>query len=333
LRKEHGPGSLPIVAMLPILDELPAAQQICVDAKAAIGRLQDSARHGRRLDPSVLMPLVGRICDSVARHGVALISLARCRAAADYSCMHSLAVGAMMVALARKLRLDEAEVRAAGVAGLLHDIGKALVPRDVLDKPGLLTSAEFAAVRRHPEWGHRLLSGLDGVGPMSLDVCLHHHEKTDGSGYPHGLMADEISLYAKMAAVCDIYDALTSHRAYQGARDPADVLHQMDQWTATHLDPAVFRVFVRTVGIYPVGSVLLLKSGRIGIVADQAAVAPDLPQVQVVYCQKTGTSIAPELVNLAAGDCMDRIVDRASLSDRLLLDAQLPWAGPWNALP
>jgi len=316
---------------LPLLDELPMARRICAEAKLVLESLSDQARRGLRPDLSPVVLLVRTIADSVARHPVALISLARFRTPRGYLCMHSLAVSAMMVALARKLRLDEAEVRAAGVAGLLHDIGKALVSSAILDKPGALTSVEFAAVRRHSELGHHLLSGISGVGPMTLDVCMHHHEKVDGSGYPHGLRGAEISLYAKMAAVCDIFDALTSDRVHQSGRDPCEALCQMEQRTAAHLDPAVFYTFVRAVGLYPVGSLLRLCSGRVGVVVDQTALAPDMPIVKVFFCEGQNRHITPEIVNLAAGHCRDRIRDRDVGAVGVFPDADTLWAGPWSA--
>jgi putative nucleotidyltransferase with HDIG domain len=123
----------------------------------------------------------------VSRNPGALISLARLKTADDYTYMHSVAVCALMVALARELGMDEAQTRAAGTAGLLHDLGKAVMPLDVLNKPGKLTDAEFAIIRSHPEEGYRLLLQAESADPVALDVVLHHHEKVDGSGYPRRL--------------------------------------------------------------------------------------------------------------------------------------------------
>src|SRR5439155_18292257 len=140
---------------------------------------------GRAIDAEHCIPLVHDITESVFRNPGALVSLARLKTQDDYTYMHSVAVCALMVALARQLGLDEARCRDAGLAGLLHDTGKALMPPEVLNKPGKLTDAEFAMMKLHPQRGHELLSEGRAVVGAALDVCLHHHEKFDGSGYPH----------------------------------------------------------------------------------------------------------------------------------------------------
>ena len=167
---------------------------------------------GKAIEAEAAAPLVEEISNSVMRNPGALISLARLKTADDYTFMHSVAVCALMIALARQLGLDEQQTRDAGMAGLLHDLGKAMIPMEILNKPGKLTDEEFALVKTHPEEGHKLLLAGIGISEMTRDVCLHHHEKVDGSGYPKRLNSETMSLFAKMGAVCDVYDAVTSNR-------------------------------------------------------------------------------------------------------------------------
>ncbi|MEF8710350.1 MAG: HD domain-containing phosphohydrolase [Candidatus Accumulibacter propinquus] len=150
---------------------------------------------GKAVDTHGAQRLVEEISDSVSRNPGAVISLARLKTADDYTYMHSVAVCALMIALARQLALDEQQTRSAGIAGLLHDLGKAAMPMDVLNKPGKLTDAEFAIIKSHPEEGYRMLLEARQVDDVALDVVLHHHEKTDGSGYPKRLKGAEISLF------------------------------------------------------------------------------------------------------------------------------------------
>ena len=177
------------VAPVTIDAELQRAAKICYQSKQAVMSMFQEARMGNAVDAGSAKQMVEEITDSVTRNPGALISLARLKTADDYTYMHSVAVCAMMVALAKQLGLDEAQCRLAGLAGLMHDLGKAAMPMDVLNKPGKLTDAEFAIIKTHPQEGYRLLKGGKDVDPVVLDVCLHHHEKTDGSGYPEGLKA------------------------------------------------------------------------------------------------------------------------------------------------
>ena len=200
------PGDRPLAA------ELKQAAAICNRGRAAVTAMFNEARMGRTVDAQTCLPLVEEISNSVHRNAGALVSLARLKSRDDYSYMHSVAVCAMMVSLARQTGMGEDACREAGLAGLMHDIGKAMVPLEVLNKPGKLSEEEFKLVRLHPEQGHGLLVGGPGVLESTLDVVLHHHEKIDGSGYPHHLAGEQISQLARMGAICDVYDAITSNR-------------------------------------------------------------------------------------------------------------------------
>ncbi|OYW19080.1 MAG: phosphodiesterase, partial [Burkholderiales bacterium 12-64-5] len=224
-------------------DEYQRAAAICKAATGAVRHMFAEVRMGRAIDQEVARQVAEEITDSVLRNGGALISLARLKSADGYTYMHSVAVCALMVALARKLGLSAAETRAAGFAGLMHDLGKADVPLEVLNKAGRLTEAEFAQVRLHPEHGHRRLLAAGVDDPMALDVCLHHHERLDGKGYPKRLAGEAISRMARMGAVCDVYDAITSNRPYKEGWDPAESLAKMAQWTHGRLDAAIFQAF------------------------------------------------------------------------------------------
>jgi HD-GYP domain-containing protein (c-di-GMP phosphodiesterase class II) len=241
--------------------------------------------------------------------------------------MHSVAVCALMIALARQLGLDETQTRAAGLAGLLHDMGKAFIPNEVLNKPGKLTDEEFAVVKKHPELGHAALLQGSGAGEIALDVCLHHHEKTDGSGYPRGLTGDQISLFAKMGAVCDVYDAITSNRPYKAGWDPAESLRKMAEWAKGHFDDAVFQAFVKSLGIYPIGSLVLLASGRIGVVVEQSEKSLLTPRVRVFFSTRSNARIPPEVVDLSRAGVQDKITGREDPAKWNFPDLNALWAG------
>ena len=313
--------------------ELQRATRICGKAKQAVMSMFQEARMGRAVDNAAAQELVSEIAESVARNPGALISLARLKTTDDYTYMHSVAVCALMVALARQLGLDAKETRLAGLAGLLHDLGKMKMPMTVLNKPGKLTEAEFAIIKGHPVEGYRMLLVAGDVADEVLDACLHHHEKADGSGYPEGLKADRISLIAKMAAVCDVYDAITSNRPYKAGWDPAESLRKMAEWASGHFDAGVFHAFVKSVGIYPVGSLVRLSSQRLGVVVEQNPQALLTPRVKAFYSMRSQMRVPPELIDLAAPGCTEKIVAREDPAKWRFPDLHQIWSGvqgsPW----
>ena len=307
-------------------DELERAARLCARSKKAVASMFGDIRMGQALQFEAAEQLVEDIAESVMRHPNALISLARLKTADEYTYMHSVAVCALMIALARQLGLAEAQVREAGLAGLLHDVGKMAVPLELLNKPGKLTDAEFDCVRRHPEAGGKILIESKQVSALVLDVCLHHHEKVDGSGYPHRLAGDQISLFARMGAVCDVYDAITSNRPYKRGWDPAESIRKMAEWKG-HFDPVVFQAFVKTVGIYPVGSLVRLESGRIGVVMEQQAKSLLAPKVKVFFSAKLKVAIPQEVIDLGKLAGRDKIVGRESAADWGFRNLDEIWAG------
>ncbi|MBI2307259.1 MAG: HD-GYP domain-containing protein [Rhodocyclales bacterium] len=308
-------------------EEAARAARICAKSKQAVVSMFQEARMGNAVSAEDCAPLVEEISNSVARNPGALISLARLKTADDYTYMHSVAVCALMIALARQLGLDEQQTRQAGLAGLLHDLGKAMIPGEVLNKPGKLTDEEFAIVKKHPELGHAALLLGSGVPEAVLDVCLHHHEKTDGSGYPKGLKADQISRFAKMGAVCDVYDAITSNRPYKAGWDPAESLRKMAEWTKGHFDETIFQAFVKSVGIYPTGSLVRLESGRLGVVTEQSGKSLLAPKVKVFFSTKANARIRPEEIDLSRPGVQDKIAGREDPAKWNIPDLDELWAG------
>lgn len=215
----------PAPARVALEEEIRHAALLCGRAKAAVVSMFHDARMGQAIDTAHASDLVDEISASVLRHPNALVSLVRLKTSDEYTYMHSVAVCALMIALARQLELSDPLVHEAGLAGLLHDIGKMAVPDPILNKPGKLTEQEFGLVRRHPQNGARMLLDCRQVSALVVDVCLHHHERIDGTGYPFGLAQEQISLLARMGTVCDVYDAITSDRPQEGLErrrgDPA----------------------------------------------------------------------------------------------------------------
>ena len=321
------PRSLPVrtpVAESAFFRELDQAQQIFAQGKPRVLAMFNEARMGQRLDLSFTLDLVEQIAGSIAREPSALLSVARLKNHDDYTYLHSMAVCGLMISLGKKLGLEADQLRRVGMAGLLHDVGKAAVPLAILNKPGKLSDDEFAVMREHPIVGAQMLMDAD-AGYDLLDVALHHHEKFDGSGYPHGLRGEEITLYARMSSVCDVYDALTSHRPYRKGWTPAEAMHNMLSWRG-HFDPAVLHSFVRAIGIYPVGSLVRLASGRVALVVQAGEKSLLKPKLHVFWSLHARREVKPEIVDLGDSFCTDSITGAEEGSLWQNIDLNRVWA-------
>lgn len=286
-------------ARIALGEEISRARQIHAKARTAVVSMFKEARMGKAIEVTGAVTLVDEINQSVARNPGALISLARLKNKDDYTYLHSVAVCALMIGLGRNLGLEGDTLKSAGMAGLLHDVGKMMIPDEVLNKPGRLTDEEFTTIKSHPVRGWEILKDSSGVNDIALDVCLHHHERVDGTGYPDKLPGEALTLFAKMGAVCDVYDAITSARCYKDPWAPGEAIRKMVEWKNGHFDEAIFQAFVKTVGIYPVGSLVKLRSGRLGVVTDQSEKSLLTPRVKIFFSTKSNAHIQPEVVDLA----------------------------------
>ncbi|OBX19098.1 hypothetical protein A9995_08115 [Erythrobacter sp. QSSC1-22B] len=244
-----------------------AATQVVNRARDVVRGVFDSARLGKAIESRAVTSVVEEVVASIENNRHALLKVLRLKKKDEYTYLHSVAVCALMVNLARQLGIDEQEAAVLGTAGLLHDIGKVMVPAEVLNKPGKLTAEEYVLAQTHALEGYRLLVEVDNLPDTALDVCQHHHEKIDGSGYPHGLRADQISRAARMGAICDVYDAVTSNRPYKDAWTPLDAITRMREWSG-HFDPQILSAFMLSIGVFPLGTVVQLRDDRLGVVIE-----------------------------------------------------------------
>lgn len=316
------------VERVSIRNEMDRAGKVVAKAKQAVTSMFQEVRMGRALDARDALPLVEEISNSVMRNPGALISIARLKNKDEYTYMHSVAVCALMVSLARQLGMDEEATRNVGLAGLLHDVGKMAIPDEILNKPGKLTDEEFNVVRTHPVAGYEILLESKGVNAVVLDVCRHHHEKVDGGGYPDNLKGDNLSVYARMGAVCDVYDAITSNRPYKDGWCPAESLRRMAEWCKYgQFDSRIFQAFVKSVGIYPIGSLVRLESGKLGVVIDQNEKSLLAPKVKVFYSIKSGTRLKPQILDMSLAMTRDKIVSHEESGKWDIPDLHEMWTG------
>jgi putative nucleotidyltransferase with HDIG domain len=288
-----------IIPKISIQQELATARRLQAKSKAAVTSMFNEARMGNAIKISEAAPLVEEISQSITRNPEAFLNLVRLKTKDDYTYMHSVAVCALMIALGKQLGLAGGDLKEVGLAGLLHDVGKMMIPDEVLNKPGKLTDEEFEIIKGHPLKGWEILQGSPEITATALDVCLHHHERMDGKGYPDKLAGDKLTLFARMGTICDVYDALTSNRCYKNGWEPADTIRKMAEWKVGHFDERVFQAFVKTIGIYPSGALVRLKSGRLAIVLEQTEKSLLMPIVKVFFSTKSNEPILPEIIDLS----------------------------------
>lgn len=265
-------------------------------SKKVVRYVFDGARLGQAVRLAEVVSVVDEISAAIAVSPRTLLGVVQLKNKDEYTYLHSVAVCALMVCVARHMELDEREVRELGLAGLLHDIGKMGIPEIILNKEGRLTEDEFELVRDHPEHGYKLLVQAEGVGEAALDVCRHHHEKMDGSGYPFGLPEESITLAARLGAVCDVYDAVTSTRAYKEAWEPQQAIARMWSWEG-HFDRKLLFTFMQAIGLFPVGMLVRLRSNRLGVILEKSRRSA-LPRALAFYDTRERALIEPEVVVL-----------------------------------
>lgn len=280
-------------------EELQRAAQIRNQASGVVRNVMADVRLGKAVEIGAVQPVVQNITESILRNPGALLGLLRIKTKDDYTFLHSVSVCALLVAFCNSRGMDPEVTRQAGLGGLLHDTGKALVPDAILNKPGPLTDEEFAIIRKHPEDGYNILRQSPEVSQIALDITRHHHERRDGSGYPDKQAGDSISELAQMAAIVDVYDAITADRCYHKGMSAAAALRKIYEWSKFHFNPQMVQEFMRCVGIYPVGTLVLLESGRLGVVVEPHETNLLAPKVNVFFHTRKNLYIKPETVDLS----------------------------------
>ena len=288
-----------IVTRVTLGEELQRAALIRHQAAGLVRSVMQDARLGKAIELDQVSPMVQNITESILRNPGALTGLLRIKTADDYTFLHSVSVCTLLVAFCRSRNMDAETTYQAGLGGLLHDVGKALVPDKVLNKPGPLTEEEFAIIKKHPRDGYDILVQTPEIGPIPLDITLHHHERRDGSGYPDKQGEGAIGELAQMAAIVDVYDAITADRCYHKGMSAAEALRKIYEWSKFHFNPGYVQEFMRCVGIYPVGTMVMLESGRLGVVIEPHETNLLAPKVNVFFNSKNNVYIKPQTVDLS----------------------------------
>lgn len=220
--------------------------------------------NGVDMNPSKINNLVDSVLQRVEERRDIVGCLNQIKSADEYTYTHSVNVSLISMLIGKWMKLDQEKVRLLVQAGLLHDIGKTKVPTEILNKPGKLTPQEFEEIKKHSVYGYRILEKVPSISKDVLAAVLMHHEKEDGTGYPTGLSGDKINSLAKIVAVADIFDAMTSNRVYKEKESPFEVFQLMEETSIGKLDTKAVNALLSNIANYYIGDKVRLVDGDIG---------------------------------------------------------------------
>jgi putative nucleotidyltransferase with HDIG domain len=273
--------------------ELARAKQLIGEAKITTQKFMRNVRLGKRMEINHVESTVDKMTDSILRNKDALVSLLRIKEVDEYTYVHSISVSALCISFAQGLGLDSTKIKQIGIGGLVHDIGKMKAPLEILNKPGPLSEKEFEIMKRHVKDGVSTLQQYPNLDQDCTCVTSHHHERLDGTGYPDGLKGDEISEFGQIAAIVDIYDALSSERCYKHAMPPTEALKKLLEWSQSYLNRELVEKFIAHLGIYPIGTLVRLENSLLAVVVDHGEKSLLRPVVRAVYDVKKALRLEP----------------------------------------
>ena len=297
-----------------VLKEMPAAKKTHEEAVTKIHSILDEARSGGEIEVKDAMSTAVQLADSVIRCPEAVHLICRIKDKDNYTFQHSVSVCSLLVAFCNLTGFDRESIYSAAIGGLLHDIGKAKIDDKILKKPGRLTSQEFEIMKTHVEEGRKILDKIENIPEIAKHIAYEHHERYDGSGYPAGLKGDKISKIGRMVAICDVYDALSSVRVYHNALIPHEALRKIFEWSDFQFDKVLVEKFVHMMGIYPVGTLVMLESGFVSVVLQQNGDSLLKPVIRTFYDAFAKRFVKPVELDLSK-NMSEKITGAISIED------------------
>jgi HD-GYP domain-containing protein (c-di-GMP phosphodiesterase class II) len=284
----------------PIIMDVYKAKEIFDQSKSIQKKIFADAQNGKPLDLNPVEEITDKTIDEIFKNPDALACVINIRNTDEYLLEHSVSVSVLITIFARFLKIEKPIVQQLSVGAFLHDVGKIMVPEKILNKPGKLTDNEFITMKTHVNHSIDIIQNTPGISELSLEVAALHHEKLDGNGYPFNIAGDDISTYGRMISICDIFDALTANRCYKEGYSHIksfSILRSLAE--SNHLDKRLVNLFIKCMGVYPVGSLVELNSNKIAIVEQRNLEDPTNPKVRSFYNSKQNNYVITEDIDLA----------------------------------
>lgn len=301
-RAEDAPSGSPAQKVAPSSyeEEVVHAKKLFDEGSHLVRDLMQDIRLGKQIEIERCTPCVEGIMESVLRYPSVFLPLVQVKSANEYTFQHSVAAAALAVAFGQILEMPQEVIKELALGGLLHDVGKARVPGRILNKPGKLDEDEYAIIKTHVEHTADILKDIPGLSPIAFNAAAQHHERYDGSGYPQGLVGEQISLYGQIMSIVDVYDAITSVRIYRKGIHAHEAMGRIFEWGSNQFNKWLSQAFIKGIGIYPVGSLIRLEGEILGIVRKNLPNNVLQPIVQIMYDCKRQRQITPRIIDLSA---------------------------------
>jgi len=282
-----------------------------------IKSVMTDVHNGESVDVSHAKNIVNQLAVNVIKNPTALMWLTQLKNRDEYTAIHSLNVCILSLCFGRYMGLNQSQLSDLGLGAMLHDIGKLKIPLDVLNKPGRLTGEEYKIVKQHTVFGYELLKNKNGLSSSILNTIKHHHERIDGKGYPSLIGGEEIGYHTRMVSIVDAYDAITSKRSYKEAASSHRAVNFLYDKSGTNFDNDLVSQFIKYMGIYPIGSIVELNTGQVGVVVADNKLNQLLPVIlllldedkQAYQMSKYINLASSTWINMEARPYIDRIVD------------------------
>lgn len=276
--------------------------------------LYNDLTSGAKLDVSLLNQVSDEIVSSVLRNSNAMAILSRLKDKEGYNWRHMINCTILVSVFAKYLGLKDELIQQLALGAMLHDVGHAKLPQGLINKQEKLNDLEFKSLKKHVIQSLGLVKGEAGVSNLIMDMILNHHERTDGSGYPRGLKGKQVSLAARIMAIIDVYDAMTSERPHQSGEEPVHALRYLLA-NKHQFDPQLVQKFIKCLGVHPVGTIVRLTNDRLAIVLEGNQEAPTAPKVKVFYNTKHKHHITGKELDLSTANADMKVVASVRPSD------------------
>jgi HD-GYP domain-containing protein (c-di-GMP phosphodiesterase class II) len=248
--------------------EFVRAERTYENAEIVVSNFMRSVENGGGIDSILAKNAVAECVESVLHSPDAMLWLSQLRNKDEYTAQHSLNVSILSIVLGRHINLSVADLNKVGLCGMMHDVGKLLIPPEILHKSTPLDEEETRTMKTHTRLGYNLLKSSDHMNASAATVALTHHEQLDGKGYPRRMQESGISHFTKIVSIANTYDSLTNDKGYKKAKTHLEATHILTNLAGTHFDPLLVVKFIESIGVYPPGSLVEMTNGCVAIVIE-----------------------------------------------------------------